>query len=204
MVIEEGNVADNAQAVREDGKLIGIAEMAVDIHLLGIRAGSGLGRHEPISHFIGVNIRFILVEGFQLPDKGIEGFRVVFGNIKLDGGSVKRKHLCEGSINRMADRLGIVNHLLEHEFDITHKILLEAGKKRGIRDFIKPTEGAEFTAEMEKDEQEGIRGYGEDFLEDEGRKETFQGIDPLPSEMPVKGMVKGLGDELPDVEMLPE
>lgn len=42
IIIEKNNVSDNAEAVSEDGKLIGIAEMAVDVELFCIRAGSGL------------------------------------------------------------------------------------------------------------------------------------------------------------------
>ena len=41
-IIEEGNMADNPEAVGEDGEFIGVAEMAVDILLFCVRAGGGL------------------------------------------------------------------------------------------------------------------------------------------------------------------
>ena len=42
IIIQEGDIADNAEPISEEGEFIGVAEMAVDILLFGIRAGSGL------------------------------------------------------------------------------------------------------------------------------------------------------------------
>lgn len=42
IIIQEGDMADNAQAVCEDGELVGITEMAVDVLLFGIGALGGL------------------------------------------------------------------------------------------------------------------------------------------------------------------
>lgn len=42
VIIEKGNVSDDAKTVGENGKLVGIAEMAVDVLLFGIGTGSGL------------------------------------------------------------------------------------------------------------------------------------------------------------------
>lgn len=63
-IIEKNDVAYDAKAIGEDGKLIGITEMAVDILLFGVFAGSGLGGHKGISHLVRVNIGIILIEGF--------------------------------------------------------------------------------------------------------------------------------------------
>lgn len=41
-VIQEGDMTDNAKPIGEDGEFISVAEMAVDILLFGIRAGSSL------------------------------------------------------------------------------------------------------------------------------------------------------------------
>ena len=93
VLIKESNVTYNAKTVREDGKFIRIAEMTIDVLLFSIwTGGSGWG-HETISHFVGVNFGFILVIGFESSDQGIQGFGVVFGDIKLNARSVKGQGL---------------------------------------------------------------------------------------------------------------
>ena len=82
VIISKGNVADNTKTVGKDGKLIGIAEMAVDVHLFGIRAGGGMGRHKCVSHGVWINLGLVLVKGFEFPDEGIEGFGVVLVDVK--------------------------------------------------------------------------------------------------------------------------
>lgn len=58
------DLSSSGESVGKDGELIGITEIPVDVLLLGIRVGCGLGWHEPISHFIWIDIGFILVLGF--------------------------------------------------------------------------------------------------------------------------------------------
>ncbi len=41
-IIGKGDMADNAETVSEDGKFISIVEMAIDILLFCVRAGSSL------------------------------------------------------------------------------------------------------------------------------------------------------------------
>ena len=57
-------MADDAEAVGEHSELVGITEMAVDVELFGIGTGSGMGRHEAISHAVGVNVWPVLVISF--------------------------------------------------------------------------------------------------------------------------------------------
>lgn len=122
-----GNVADNTKPVGKDGELIGIAEMPVDVHLSGIGAGGGMGRHKPISHGVWIDFGLVLVKGFEFSDEGIKGFGVVFVNVKLNTGGVKGEELCQFGINQLADGFRIIHHLLKHEFNIRLKVLFETG-----------------------------------------------------------------------------
>ena len=46
---------------------------------------------------------------------GIDGFEIVFGDIKFDAGGIESGHRGEGGADRLADGFGIIHHLLEHE-----------------------------------------------------------------------------------------
>ena len=46
------DMADNPQTIGDDAKVIGIAEMAVNIELFNVGVGGGMGRHGDISSFI--------------------------------------------------------------------------------------------------------------------------------------------------------
>ncbi len=61
IIVEKCDMADNDESVGEDGELIGIAEMVVDVELFCIKGGSGLRRHESVSHLIRVNIKIIFI-----------------------------------------------------------------------------------------------------------------------------------------------
>lgn len=93
-IISKGNVAYNTKPVGKDGKLIGIAEMAVDVELFGVGAGGGMGRHKAISHGVWIDVRLVLVKGFEVSDECIEGFWVVFVDVKFNAGGVKGEDLC--------------------------------------------------------------------------------------------------------------
>ena len=140
VIISKNDVADNTKPVGKDGKLIGIAEMSVDVHLFGIRGGSGTGRHKPISHGVRINIGLVLVKGFEFSDEGIEGFGVVFADVKLNTGGIKGKDLCQSGIDHLADGFRIIHHLLKHEFNMRLKVLFETGQERGIGHFGKTAE----------------------------------------------------------------
>lgn len=140
VIVQESDMADNAEAVSEDGKFVRIAEMPVNVHLFCIRAGSGLGGHETVGHFVRVNVRLVFIVSLEASDEGIEGFGVVFRNKKFNAGSIKSKDLCKGRVNGLADGLGEVNHALEHHFNIRKESLFKASKKRGIGNFGKATE----------------------------------------------------------------
>lgn len=106
IVIQKSNMADDAESIGQNGKLVSIAEMAVNILLLRIRRSSGLGRHECVSHLIRVNIRFIFVKRLEPADERIESLWVVFSDIEFNAGSIKGEHLSEG--RSMAWQMGSV------------------------------------------------------------------------------------------------
>ena len=149
-----------------------------------------------------VNIRLVFVKGFELSDEGIEGFGVVFVDVKLNTGGVKGEDLCQAGINHLTDGLRIVHHLLKQEFNIRLKAVFEACQERSIGHLGKTAEIPEFPRQSEEKEEKGIRGDGKDFLEDESRKESFQRVIPLPAKVLIKSIAENGRDELPDVEML--
>ncbi|MCM1176020.1 MAG: hypothetical protein NC341_13365 [Blautia sp.] len=56
--------------------------------------GGSMGRHKSISHRAGVNFRLVLIIGFEFFDESIEGFGIVFADIKFN---VRSKVLFEAS-----------------------------------------------------------------------------------------------------------
>lgn len=132
VIIEKSDVAYNTEAVGKDGKLIGIAEMAVDVELFGNRGGSSLGRHKAIGHLVGVNIRLVFIVSFEAADEGVKGFGVIFRNIKFNAGGIESKHMSKGAVNSLADGLGEIDHVLDHEFNVRKKVLFKACEKRSI------------------------------------------------------------------------
>lgn len=134
-IIQKRDVPHDAQAVGEDGELVSIAEMAVDILLFSVRAGSSLGRHEAVSHLVRVNIRGVFIVSLEAADQGIEGFGIVFGDVKFNAGGIEGKHGSEGGVDCLADGFGIIHHPLEHECKVVCETEFKTGKKRGIRDF---------------------------------------------------------------------
>ena len=70
--------------------------------------------------------------GFEFSDEGIEGFGVVFVDIKFNTGGVKGEDLCQSGIDHLAAGFGIIHHLLKQEFNIRFKVLFETGQERCI------------------------------------------------------------------------
>lgn len=202
IIIQESDMADNAEAVGEDGKLVGVAEMAIDVELLCIRAGSSLGRHKAVSHLVGIDIRFIFIVGFEAADEGIEGLGIVFSHIEFNAGGIESEYLGKGGVNGLADGFGKINHMLEHEFNIRKELLLKTGEERGIGDFGEAAENPEFFAEGKKEDKKGIRRDGKNLLKDEGREETGKGIKAFAAEGLVKSVMKDRRDEFGEIKML--
>lgn len=140
ITIEESDVTDDTEAVSKDGKLVSIAEMAVDVELFCIRAGSSLGGHKAISHLVRINPRLVFIVRLEAADEGVKGFGVIFGDIEFNAGGIESKHGGKGGIDSPADGFREIDHMLEHQINIRKEVLLKAGEKRGIRHLGKATE----------------------------------------------------------------
>ncbi len=201
VVIKENNIPDNAKAIGEDGKLIGITEVAIDIHLLCIRAGGGAGGHKAIGHEVRVCIRVIFIVGFEGLNEEIEGFGVVFPDIKFNAGGIKGEDAGKGGINELAEWFCKIGHLPEHKLNVRFKVLAEPGKKGSVRDFREATEVPEFPAKGEEEDEKGVGRDGKDLLQDKGRKEAGERINAFSAKMLVKSIGKNRRDELLDIKM---
>lgn len=87
---------------------------------------------------------------------GIEGFRIIFCDIKLNAGGIKSKHGCKERVNHLADGFRIIHQSLEQECNGGRKTEFEAGKKRGIRDFGKAAEIPRLLTGVRKKDKKGI------------------------------------------------
>ena len=140
-------MSDDAEAIGEHSELVGITEMSVDVELFGVGAGGGMGRHEAISHAVGVNIGPVLVVSLEFSDEGIKCFGVIFGDIEFNAGGVKGKHFCEGRVDQVADGFGKIYQQMEHLLNKDFKVLFKAGQERCIGDFGEAAEVADFLTE---------------------------------------------------------
>lgn len=104
VIIKKCDVSDDAKAVCKNSKFIGVIEVSVDIHLFCLPTGSCLWGHKPISHFVRIDIRFVLIENFQFFDRGIQSFGIVFSHIKFNAGSIKGKDISKRSIAELTKR----------------------------------------------------------------------------------------------------
>lgn len=132
------NMLYDAQTIGKDSKFISVTEMSIDIHLLSIRTGSSLRRHETVSHTVRVNIRIAFIIRFEPFDKSVKSLGIILGNIKFNAGGIKGKHQSQRGINQVTDRFGVIHHFLKHEFNIRHKRGFEPGKERSVGNLGKP------------------------------------------------------------------
>ena len=91
-----------------------------------------MGRHKPVSHGVGINLRFVFVKSIEFFDEGVEGFWIIFVDVKFNTGGVKGKDTNQPGIYYLADGLCIIHHLLKHEFNIRIEVLFETCQKRDI------------------------------------------------------------------------
>ena len=113
--VVEGDVADDAEAVRDDSCLIGVAEMPVDVKLFDVFAGGGAGRHGSV-------------------------IRIVPGDIGLDAGGVENGHARLCGVDGPADGFGQVNERLKERGQVTDEILFEACDAGGVRYLMEAAE----------------------------------------------------------------
>ena len=133
---------------------------------------------------------------FEASDQRIKSFRVVFGDIQFNAGSIKGKGPGQNPVDGEADGFGIIDHALEHQFDKGKKVLPEACEQRSARDLGKAAEVPEFFAEGKKENEQGVGRDGKDLLEDKGREEAVKGVKSFPAEGLVKSIIKDVGNKL--------
>lgn len=146
-------------------------------------------------------MRIIFIESLEAPDEGIEGFWVVFRDIKFNAGSIESEDVCKGRVNGLTDGFGEIHHALEHHFNIRKEVLFKACEERGIRDFGKAAEIPKFLTEGKEEDKKGIRGNGEDLLQDKSREESSERIDTFPAEGLIKSVIKSWRNELGNVKV---
>ena len=81
---------------------------------------------------------------FKLFNDSVSVLRIVLGNECFNAGRIKDGHICFCRVNRLADRLGNINKVIEYKLQVIQKVLFEAGDFRSIRDFGKTTELTEW------------------------------------------------------------
>lgn len=100
--------------------------------------------------------RIVFIASLEAADQGIEGFGVVFRDIKLDAGGIESKNGGKGSIDHLADGFGIIHHLPEHEFNVIRETELETCKEWGIRDFGEAAEIPQFLTDVKQKDKKGV------------------------------------------------
>ena len=128
IIVKEGDVAADAQAVGDDAGLDGIAEVTVDILLAGVGIGFGSIGQEGINGLVRIEVRVGLCELLGLPELGVEEFGVVLGNGEFDAGGIIDEVISLLRINLTADRLGQFYEMFKHLCKEGTILVSEAGK----------------------------------------------------------------------------
>lgn len=76
--IIKNDILDNTEDIGKDGKHVRIARMTIDILLLCIWIGRRLERHKYICNLVGINVMHIIIKRFQIFDKSIERFELIY------------------------------------------------------------------------------------------------------------------------------
>jgi hypothetical protein len=141
--IIKGDMANDAQAIGDEGKFIGITEMPVNEKLFDQRIGGSMRGHGSISGFVRI-IRVIKAHGFgirfQLSDDAVSKFGVVFLDPCLNTGRIKDGHICFGRIDGLADRFRKVNEMFKKGMKFKEEVLFKPSDLRSIGNLIKATE----------------------------------------------------------------
>ena len=111
-------MADDAQSVSDNAELEDIAKMPIDIELLNLRISRSMRRHGTIGSFIRI-IGFIKALSFRvclkLFDDPVSILRIILGYECFNAGRIKDGHICFRRVNRLTDRLGNINKLIEYK-----------------------------------------------------------------------------------------
>lgn len=111
-------MTDDAQSVCDNAKFKDIAKMPIDIKLLNLGISRSMGRHGAIGSLVGI-IRFIKTLSlricFKLFDDPVSILRIILGYECFNAGRIKDGHICFRRVNRLTDRLGNINKLIEYK-----------------------------------------------------------------------------------------
>ena len=114
-------VANDAQSVGNNAELEDIAKIPIDIELLNLRVSRSMRRHGTISNFIRI-IEFIKALSFRvclkLLDDPVSIFGIIFGNKCFDAGRIKDGHIRFCGVNRLTDRLGNINKVIDNKLEV--------------------------------------------------------------------------------------
>ena len=146
IIVEEGNMATDAQTIGDDANLGGIAEVTVDILLASIRIGLGNIRHKGIDGLVRVETRDGLCKLLCFPELSVEEFRVILGDREFDTGGIIDEVIGFLRVDLTADWLGQVHKVLKHLYEEGMKILPESRKLGSIRDLVEAAEIAKLSA----------------------------------------------------------
>lgn len=140
IIVEEGDVTADAQAVGDDTGLDGIAEMTVDVLLAGVGIGLGGIRQEGINSLVRIEIRPGLCELPGFPELGIEEFGIVLGDGEFDTGGIIDEVIGLFRINLTADGFGQLYKILKHLGEERAILVSEACKLGSVRNLIEAAE----------------------------------------------------------------
>ena len=114
-------MADDAQSVSDNAELEDIAKMSIDIELLNLRISRSMRRHGTIGSFIRI-IGFIKALSFRvclkLFDDPVSILGIIFGNKCFYAGRIKDGHIRFCRVNRLTDRLGNINKVIENKLEV--------------------------------------------------------------------------------------
>ncbi len=114
-------MADDAQSVSDNAELEDIAKMPIDIELLNLGISRSMRRHGTIGSFIRI-IRFIKALSFRvclkLLDYPVSILGIIFGNKCFYAGRIKDGHIRFCRVNRLTDRLGNINKVIENKLEV--------------------------------------------------------------------------------------
>ena len=114
-------MTNDTQPVGDNAKLEDIAKMPIDIKLFDLRISRSMGRHGAIASFVGIK-RFIKSLSFRtcfkLFDDSVSVLWIILGNECFNTGRIKDGHIRFFRVDRLADRLGNINKVIEYKLQV--------------------------------------------------------------------------------------
>lgn len=179
VLIVKSKMTENTKAIGNNTDFVSIAKVAINVKLLNIRIGSGMGRHGGISSFIRVKMIIKVMSfriSFELFDDSVGVFGIIFSDPGFDTGRIKNGHICFRRIDGVADGFGKINKLIKNKLEVIKEILLKASNFRSIRNFVKTAEITKMSGIVEEYQKQGIGRDRKNALDDEGPQKGMQRV----------------------------